>query len=215
MRVKWFGHSAFLFTSAAGVKVVVDPYTSGKDISYGKIEETADALLVSHDHADHSDVRSIRGRPPVLKEAGVKEVKGIKFTGIATFHDEAGGRKRGNNTVFCFEMDGVRVCHLGDLGHELDKETIAAIGRVDVLCVPVGGYYTIDAPTATAVCASLSPKVVLPMHYKTPKVQYPITGVEDFLKGKIGVQRIDASEIEFKAGSLPVATEIVVLKPAL
>ncbi len=215
MKVKYFGHASFLFTSASGVKVITDPYTSGSDISYGKVEETADAVLVSHDHGDHSDVRFIRGRPPVLKEPGSRDVKGIKFTGVATFHDEAGGRKRGSNVVFCFEMDGVRVCHLGDLGHELDSATIGAIGRVDALCVPVGGYYTIDAATATAVCASLSPKVIVPMHYKTAKVQYPIGPVDDFIKGKTGVKRLETSETEFKAGSLPASTEIVVLKPAL
>jgi len=215
MKVKYFGHASFLFTSAAGVRVIADPYTAGKDIGYGKVEEAADVVLVSHDHGDHNDVRFIRGRPPVLKEKGAKEIKGIKFTGVPTFHDDAAGRKRGNNIVFCFEMDGVRVCHLGDLGHQLDGAAVVAIGWVDVLCVPVGGYYTIDAGEATAVCTSLSPKVILPMHYRTAKVQYPIGPVDDFLKGKMGVKRLDASETEFKAGSLPAGMEIVVLKPAL
>jgi L-ascorbate metabolism protein UlaG (beta-lactamase superfamily) len=215
MKVKYFGHASFLFTSASGVRVITDPYGVTNDLTYGKIEEAADAVLVSHDHFDHNEIRSIRGRPSVLKEQGVANVKGITFAAIPTFHDEAEGRKRGNNLVFCFEMDGVRVCHLGDLGHLLNDGDIAAIGLVDVLCVPVGGYYTIDAREATAVCTSLSPKVILPMHYKTAKCGFPITGVEDFLTGKTVVRRIEGSEIEFMAGSLPAGTDVVVLKPAL
>ena len=215
MKVKYLAHASFLFTSAAGVKVIADPYAVGKDLTYGKVEEVADVVLVSHDHGDHNDVRSIRGRPTVLKEHGAKTIKGITFTGIPTFHDDAEGRKRGNNLVFCFEMDGLRVCHLGDLGHVLNGGDTVAIGPVDILCVPVGGCYTIDAREATAVCASLSPKVVLPMHYKTAKCQYPITGVEDFLTGKTRIKRIEGGEIEFVAGSLPAGTDIVVLKPAL
>jgi len=215
MKIKYFAHASFLFTSSSGVRVITDPYGVTKDLTYGKIEETADVVIVSHDHFDHNEVRSIRGRPSVLKGHGVANVKGIAFVGIPTFHDEAEGRKRGGNVVFCFEMDGVRVCHLGDLGHLLNDGDIAAIGSVDVLCVPVGGYYTIDAKEATSVCASLSPKVILPMHYKTPKCQLPITGVEDFLTGKTRVKRIEGSEIEFVAGSLPAGTDIVVLTSAL
>ncbi|UCD53876.1 MAG: MBL fold metallo-hydrolase, partial [Dehalococcoidia bacterium] len=119
------------------------------------------------------------------------------------------------NTILCFEVDGIRVCHLGDLGHQLSEGQVAGVGSVDVLLIPVGGYYTIDANVATVVCNQLQPKVVIPMHYKTGKCDFPIAGVEQFLQGKREVRRLDASEVEFKSGALPPTTQIIVLKPAL
>ena len=138
----------------------------------------------------------------------------MEFKGISTYHDEARGKQRGENTVFCFAMDGIRICHLGDLGHELDSGQLAAIGDVDILLSPVGGFYTMDAGMAARVCERIAPKVVIPMHYKTKKCGYPIAGVEDFLKGRKNVRRIGGSEMEIKKDKLPAATETVVLEPA-
>ncbi len=112
-------------------------------------------------------------------------------------------------------MDGVRVCHLGDLGHELDSNQMAEIGNVDVLLVPVGGFYTIDAKEATKVCEKLKPRLVIPMHYKTDKSSYPIAGVDDFLKGRKNVRRLGVSEIEIKKEQLPAIMETLVLEHAL
>ena len=139
----------------------------------------------------------------------------MEFKSISAYHDEAQGGQRGKNTILCFGVDGVRVCHLGDLGHQFSEGQVAEVGSVDVLLIPVGGYYTIDARVATAVCNQLKPKVVIPMHYKTGKCDFPIAGVEQFLQGKKEARRLDASEVEFKSGELPPATQIIVLKPAL
>ncbi len=168
---------------------------------------------MSHDHFDHNNVAAVPGNPQVVR--GTAKVKGMEFKGISTYHDDAGGSQRGNNIIFCFEVDGIRVCHLGDLGHPLSDKQVAEVGSVDVLLIPVGGYYTIDANVATAVCNQLQPKVVIPMHYKTGKCDFPIAGVEQFLQGKKEVRRLDASEVEFKSGELPPTTQIIVLKPAL
>ena len=122
---------------------------------------------------------------------------------------------RGKNTVICFEVDGIRVCHLGDLGHQLSDTQVAELGDVDILLIPVGGYYTIDAKVASRVCGSLKPRVIIPMHYKNNRCAYPIAGVDEFLQGKEGISRLDASEAEFRPGELPASTRIIVLKPAL
>ncbi|MCK4368787.1 MAG: MBL fold metallo-hydrolase [Dehalococcoidales bacterium] len=215
MKIKYLGHAAFVITSDAGVKIITDPYETGPGLTYGEITESAGVVTVSHDHLDHCNVAAVRGNPEVVRRTGRSTAKGAEFRGIATYHDEAKGRLRGNNIIFCFEVDGIRVCHLGDLGHLLDDKQLAEIGSVDILLIPVGGFFTIDARAATQVCDQLKPKVIIPMHYRTEKSFPDIAGVDEFIKGKNNVTRQDSSEVEFKAGKLPATGQIIVLKPAL
>ena len=215
MKIKWLGHACFLITSRDGLRVITDPYAVGGGINYSPIKETADIVAVSHDHGDHSNIYTVEGKPEVVKGSGTKTAKGIQFKGIASFHDTSQGTQRGINTVFCFPIDNIKLCHLGDLGHVLDLEQVNEIGTVDILFTPVGGFFTIDASVASQVCDQLKPKVVIPMHFKTPKCAYPIAGVEDFLEGKERVIRVGDSEADFERERLPVVTEIVLLEPAL
>jgi len=202
-----------MITSDIGTRLITDPYQPDEILTYGEINESADIVTVSHDHLDHSNVAAVRGGPEVV--TGTAEIKGIEFKGIPSYHDDAGGQRRGKNTIFCFEVDGIRVCHLGDLGHLLSDKQVAEMGTVDILLIPVGGYFTIDAKAASEVCNSLAPKVIIPMHYKTDKCDFPIAGVDEFLRGKGDVSRLGASEVEFKQGELPATTQIIVLKSAL
>ncbi len=215
MKIKWLGHACFTITSDTGVKIITDPYVTTDRLTYGEIKESADIVTVSHNHGDHNNVAAVRGNPEVVRGAGTAEIKGIKFDGTATYHDETGGSQRGDNVIFCFKVDGVRVCHLGDLGHKVSDKQIGELGRIDILLIPVGGFYTIDAKVATEVCNQLKPKVIIPMHYKNDKCRFPIAGVDGFLGGKEGISRLDASEVEFKPGELPASTQIIVLKSAL
>jgi L-ascorbate metabolism protein UlaG (beta-lactamase superfamily) len=215
MKIKWLGHACFLVTSADGLKVITDPYAVGGGINYSPIKETADVVVVSHDHSDHNNVAAVQGKPEVIKGPGTKTAKGIQFRGIATSHDASQGTQRGSNTVFCFTIDDMRLCHLGDLGHALTQAQVTEIGAVDILFVPVGGFFTIDAASANQVCDQLRPKAVIPMHFKTPKCGYAIAGVEDFLRDKKSVRKVMASEAEFQREKLPTATEVVLLQPAL
>lgn len=215
VKVRWLGHASFLITSEEGLRIITDPYSVGGGINYERIDETADIVTVSHKHGDHNGVSSVGGRPEIVDRPGIRTVAGAEFLGIATYHDEEKGKQRGPNTIFCFAVDGVRVCHLGDLGHQLEESTVAEIGAVDVLLVPVGGVFTIDASAATKVCESLRPRVIIPMHFKTPKCDYPIAGVEPFLKGKESVRQLNASEAVFEREKLPSVTEIVVVSHAL
>ena len=164
MKIKWLGHASFLITSETGTKIITDPYVAAENLNYGEIKESADIVTVSHEHGDHNYVDGIRGNPEAIR--GTAKVKGIELKGISTYHDDAKGQQRGKNTVFCFEVDGVRVCHLGDLGHQLNDKQMAELGSVDILLIPVGGNYTIDAKVATQVCDRLKPKVIIPMHFR-------------------------------------------------
>ena len=214
MKVKWLGHAAFLITSESGVRIITDPYTSNEQLKYGEIKENADIVTVSHGHGDHNNVASVKGNPVVVKDT--QTVKGIKITEVPAYHDAAGGAQRGKNSIFCFALDGLRVCHLGDLGHPLDDAARAAIGGVDILMVPVGGNYTIDAARATEVYTRLNARIVIPMHFKNDRCPgFPVSGVDEFIKGKTNVTRLDVSEAEFKAGVLPESAQVIVLEPAL
>ncbi len=215
MKIRWLGHSSFLITSATGTRLITDPYVTGGNLSYGEIKESADIVTVSHGHHDHNNVAVVQGNPEVVSEAVTVEIKGIKFKGIPSYHDDAGGKMRGTNIIFGFEIDGIRVCHLGDLGHRLSDEQVAELGKVDILLIPVGGFYTIDARVATEVGNQLKPRVIIPIHFRTDRYSGPLVGVDEFLRGKKDVSRLDISEVEFKAGQLPTSTQIVVLKPAL
>ena len=213
MKIKYLAHAAFLITSDNGTKIINDPYEPEPGINYSMINETADIVTVSHQHTDHNYVQSIKGSPRIVKTS--EEVKGVNVKAVPAYHDTTGGSRRGPNIVFCFNVDGVNVCHCGDLGHELTPEQINAIGKVDVLMVPVGGTFTVDAKGAAKVSEQVKAKIILPMHYKTERTSLPIAGVEDFLKGKNNVTRSNDSEIELMAGKLPEATQIIVLKPSL
>ena len=217
MKVKWLGHASMLITSSGGLRVITDPYTPGAfGLNYAPIEEEADIITVSHDHADHNNVASVKGSPKVVKGGGTHSAGGVEFRGIDCHHDDSSGSQRGANTIFCFSLDGVRVCHLGDLGHALSPELQGAIGPVDLLLVPVGGNFTIDAKVAAETCRALDPKVVIPMHFRNERCpDFPVAGVEDFLALMERVKRHDTSEAQFDKDSLPQAMEVSTLKLAL
>ncbi len=217
MKVKWLGHAAFLITSEDGVKILTDPFETGayNAIHYRPILETAEVVTVSHDHADHNYTARVMGSPQILKSPGEYEVDGVPFKGIATHHDTSQGQERGNNIVFAFTVDGMRVCHVGDLGHQLTDAQLKELGEVDVLLVPVGGNFTVDAQGATHLCEKIKPKVVVPMHFKTERCALPIADVEGFLQGKTNAKRLDSSEVVLRKEDLPQETQIIVLKHAL
>ncbi len=217
-RVQWLGQACFLITSSAGLKIMTDPYTPGANFPYSAIDESADVVTVSHEHGDHNNVAGVKGSPRVIKGSGVKNGDGIEFTGLSIWHDAVAGAQRGPNTVFLFSVDGIRFAHLGDLGHVLAPEQVTQIGRLDVLFIPVGGFFTIDAGTASEVASQLKPRIVMPMHYRSARVTggtlANLSPVDDFLKGKDSVKRVGGSTYEIKSNELPASTLIVVLDPA-
>jgi L-ascorbate metabolism protein UlaG (beta-lactamase superfamily) len=213
MKIKYLAHSAFLITSERGVKIVTDPYEAGGGLKYRPIRETAHIVTVSHEHGDHNFTKAVSGNPVILRDSG--DAKGIKFKAVPTAHDDKDGSQRGKNMLFCFEVDGINICHCGDLGHLLTPAQVKASGKVDVLLLPVGGFFTIDAAEAAKVWGQLKPAVTIPMHYKTDKADFPIKGIEEFTGGKMPVSFINSSEVELDKDKLPQAPQIIVLQPAL
>lgn len=215
MKIRWIGHASFLLTSSDGTKVLTDPYEPGGfggAVGYKGIEERVDLVTVSHDHADHNYVKGLKGNPQLISRPGTQEVRGIRFSGVASFHDQSQGKDRGSNIIYRWEMDGISICHLGDLGQGLSASQIVEIGRVDILLVPVGGHFTIDAVEASTIVSQLKPSLVIPMHFKTEVLDFPIAKVEEFTRGQKKVKSLGSSEFEITKESLPRETEIWVLQ---
>jgi len=208
MDISWLGHSCFRIRGGQAT-VITDPYPPSLGYSLGK--PTAHIVTVSHQHPGHSYVRGIDGEPKLITRPGEYEISGVLIIGIATYHDEEGGKKRGRNTLYLVEVDEVSICHLGDLGHVLTTEQIEKLDNVDVLLLPVGGISTIDAPVAAKVVRQLEPKVVIPMHYKTPALNWELEPVERFLK-ETGIKQVDSRpKLSFTKQSLPVSTQVFLL----
>lgn len=216
MKLRYLAHSAFLLTTSQGTRIITDPYQAGSyggAVGYRAIEEEADAITVSHDHPDHCHIGGKHKSAKLIQSAGQHQAGEVGITGFPAFHDQSQGSERGKDIMFLFKADGVTVCHCGDLGHLPDDQTVKDIGPVDVLLIPVGGFYTIDAAEADQVISMLKPRVVIPMHYKTEKLGFDIATVEPFVRGKNNVINIGESEVEIDSGKLPRETEVWVLRP--
>ncbi|QHT60873.1 MBL fold metallo-hydrolase [Paenibacillus lycopersici] len=166
MKMIWYGHSSFMLTSEQGTRVLIDPY--GKFLGYRmpKPIET-DAVIVTHNHKDHNQIQVASGSYVLINEPEPRTVRDVAVRGVRTFHDKHNGAKRGGNLCFVIEMDGIVVCHAGDLGHLLTEEQLASLGAIDVLIVPIGGRMTLNGTEAAQVVRQLNPAIAIPMHYGT------------------------------------------------
>jgi L-ascorbate metabolism protein UlaG (beta-lactamase superfamily) len=208
MKIKWLGHSCFLLTSSNGIRILTDPFN--EQVGYPLPREEADIVTTSHDHFDHNNIGIIRGNFKHIKDSGSFECGDIEIKGISTFHDDKGGIQRGKNTVFVYSIDGINVCHLGDLGHCLSEVQVKEIGRIDVLLVPIGGVYTIDSNTAVKVIKSLNPKISIPMHYKTGYLLFELDGAESFL-AQVSGKQLSSNEITIDRDNLSEYPEVIAL----
>ncbi len=192
IKIKWFGHSLWSIKSES-IIIATDPYS---DIGYNlNIPLSADIVLSSHDHFDHNNVGLAGNDPVVIKDAGEYYCYGVKFEMIPVWHDKEKGAKRGANLLMKFTMDGKSFLHCGDLGHIPETETIEKIGEINVLMVPVGGVFTIDAAEAREFVEIIKPNVILPMHYKTAALNFRLDPVDKFLSFYSNVKKIEQSEI--------------------
>ena len=220
MHVDWYGQSAFALTSN-GTKVFIDPFADmsgladrGIEFGYPPIEEDGvDLLLITHEHVDHNGAEAITGEPAILRAtAGKLESPIGEVTAVASEHDASAGTERGPNTIFAFDLDGVRVVHFGDFGQrELRPEQAAALEGTELLLLPVGGGPTIGGRTAADIVEALEPRWVVPMHYRTPRIGFLETE-EEFVERMPRVERLQGSG--FDTTELPEAEGTLAVVPA-
>ena len=209
MKIKWLGHSCFLITNQRGINILIDPFDA--TLGYTMTKEKINIITISHEHYDHNNTMGIKGKPTVLKGAVQRDTHKMFFKGIPSYHDSAYGKYRGINTIFVIKVDEMILCHLGDLGHLLEDVQLTEIGQVDILFIPVGGYYTINYQQAEQIIAQIKPKIVLPMHYKTDAIQWSLDPLSVFLNKKQNIKIVGNNAFEICPQSLPEETTIYVL----
>ena len=180
MKLKWYGHSCFGLTFADGTTLVTDPFDN--TVGYPLCTARADAVLSSHDHFDHNHILSVSGSPRMINTPGSHEVGSARITGVASFHDPEQGTLRGKNVIFIIEADGLKIVHLGDLGHMPNAEQLAAIRSADLLLIPIGGTFTISTPQAVELIAQAAPRTAVAMHYQNDYCHFPITDADEFIR---------------------------------
>lgn len=212
MEIIFLGHSSFKLKGKIAT-LITDPFGPQIGFKFPKVE--ADIVTISHNHEDHNQAELVGGEPFVISGPGEYEVEGISVFGVSTFHDQKRGSERGQNTAYLIEMDGLRICHLGDLGHKLEDKQLEELNGVDILLIPAGGFYTIGPTEAAQVVSQLDPKIVIPMHFNSPKLNQEIFGklssVEVFLK-EMGEEAIPEPKISITPDKLPEELKVVVLE---
>jgi len=216
-KINWAGQSCFQISVSNSkdhsADIVIDPFDEATGLKVPNF--SADILLVTHDHHDHNNVKAVKNNPFLIDGPGEYEVREVFIRGIPAFHDDKEGKEKGTNTIYTIEAEGLRFCHLGDLGQkQLTDEQLEKIGNVDVLMIPVGGEFTISAQEAQRIVSQIEPRIVIPMHYDLPKLKTKLDDVNKFLKamGKNSVEPQD--KFTLKSGALPKdGTEVVILQP--
>lgn len=214
MDVTYLGHSSFKLRGKAAT-VVCDPYDSAiVGLKFPK-HTTADIVTISHEHQDHNFVSDLEGTPKVVRGPGEYEIAGVAIVGLGVYHDNEKGAQRGRNTIYRIEIDGLSVVHLGDLGHALSAEEVENLDGVDILLVPVGGFYTIDAETAAALVHEVEPRIVIPMHFHRPELDQKafgsLTPVATFLKEMGKEEVVPQPKLSITKDKLPEELQVVVL----
>lgn len=203
MIITWQGHSCFKIQDKIGpegLTLVTDPYS--KEIGLKVPNFEADIITVSHDHHDHNNVGALRGNPFIVNCAGEYDVKGIMIEGIDSFHDDKEGKERGANIIYRIEIDDISVVHLGDLGQVLDNAQLEKLAGTDILLIPVGGTYTLDAKKAVEVISQIEPRIVIPMHYKTKDLKIDLDSIDKFIK-ELGVTPTYEEKLKISKKDLP------------
>jgi len=215
-KIYWAGHSCFQISFSNSKEnsgdIVIDPFDESIGLKLPTLR--ADILLITHNHYDHNNIKGVKGEPFVVQGPGEYEIKGVFIRGIPSAHDDEGGKKRGENTIYLIEAEDIKFCHLGDLGQKnLTDEQLETIGPVDVLMIPVGGEYTIDFSDAQKIISQIEPKIVIPMHYALPKLKIKLNDVSKFLKA-MGKTVNPQEKLIVKSSTLSKeGMEIIVLQP--
>jgi len=215
MIINWYGHSCFKITNQGGHLIIItDPFD--KKIGLNPPRCSTDIVTVSHQHNNHNNTKIITGmegkKPFIINSPGEYEIKGASIVGCRSFHDK---EEKEQNIIYIMEVDKIRICHLGDFGQDkLEDKQVEKIGNVDILMIPVGGNYTIEAKKAVKIVNQIDPSIVIPIHYKLPGLKINLDDVKEFLKemGLNGVTPVDKLTVK-KKDLLGKEMEVVVMKP--
>ena len=206
LQIRWHGHACWEITN--DITLVTDPH-DGRSIGIPSPNVQGDIILVSHDHYDHNSVKSVeKNNSRIITDGRKRTLSDIEIKGVEAFHDESEGAKRGSNIMFKFKIEDITFCHLGDLGHTLDEQHIEKIGEVDVLFIPIGGNFTIDAGKAWDTIKKIKPKIIIPMHYKIGGLSLPIEGIDPFLENNEYKVLHVGNEIDIEKEDLPEKPEV-------
>ncbi len=210
MDITWLGHSCFRI-KVKDVFLVTDPFDA--TLKYPWPQPSANIVTVSHLHPGHNNPAGVDGAPKVVNRPGEYEIKGVFIVGLPTFHDAAQGANRGRNTTYLMEMEDLRLCHLGDLGHAPSSKQIEELSEVDVLFIPVGGISTIDAKGAAEIIRLLNPRIVVPMHYRTPVTPW-LEPLEKFTAGMGLRDVVPQAKLTVTRSNVPSETRVMVMEYA-
>jgi len=213
MQIQYLGHSCFKLigkdTKGNAVSLITDPFGAGCGLKVPNME--ADIVTVSHHHSDHDNIKAVKGSPYVMDVAGEYEIKDVFVQGIDAAHDEKDGADRGCNIIYRINFEDIVITHLGDLGHLLDTKQVERLEGTDILLIPVGGNYTIDAKKAVEVINQIEPRIVIPMHYKTANLKFDLASLDKFIK-EIGLEPITEDKLKISKKDLPEEdTNLIVL----
>lgn len=210
MDILWYGQACFKI-KGKNTSIIIDPYDPEQTGLKLPKDMAADIAIRTHTHPDHNNLEAVTDKQIDLTGPGEYDIKGVAIVGVHTFHDKQQGMERGRNTVYAMQVDGFNIVHLGDLGHVLTQEQVEAIGEADILLIPVGGVYTIDAKDAVEVVSQLEPKIVIPMHYKIDGLKYELEPLENFLK-EMGIENPQPqAKFSVTKNVLPEEVQVVVL----
>jgi len=215
MKIYWYGQSCFEIRATSvdakkKTRIVIDPYENNTGLKLPLLQ--ADLVLITHNR-DNSNIRAVKGNPFIISESGEYEVKEVFIRGMSSICSSHEEKDLEENIIYLIEVEGIKICHLGNLGQkELTVEQLENIGDSDILMLPVGGKYTIDAETAQKITNQIEPKIIIPMYYKIKGLKIDLDGVDEFLKTMGQEDLKEQEEINIKKGDLPAETKIIVLR---
>ena len=216
MTIEWIAHSCFKIRLESGREIVFDPFEDS--IGYTRVDTTADIVLVSHDHYDHNCLDQIKGEYTLVNTPENRDLEGVVVEGFKTFHDKTHGIDRGENICFRVQAEGLTLLHMGDIGEVPSEEFFAEIGNIDILMIPVGGVYTIDANEAVEICKRIDPNIIIPMHYKTQRLRLDVDTVFRFTEAAgryFDRSRLGGSSFRLTADDKKKRTRIMIMESSL
>lgn len=213
MIIDWLGHSCFKVTLKNGTRILFDPYDD--ETGYQPTDVEADIVAISHAHHDHSDLSHVKGSYTALRNPGTYSFGDLQVEGINTYHDCEKGALRGENIVFVLSINGLRLCHMGDIGCVPGSDVMEKLKGTEILLLPVGGHYTIDAQQALEICEMISPNIIIPMHFKTPATDLDIAPLHEFLEAagrEYDISHLGKCYLKIDKASLKKRTRIMVME---